>query len=145
MIGRLKMNFDKIVKIASLVTAALSMPTMAHADGLAGGTYRLVARVPVACWVRSQDVPAAGQAMPSGSVVEACNSPGGFLVSASYRTLGSDEHATLRYGERVIGLPASGQTVLRQSTMAQIRTVSYAIENASLDQPLVLAFSIQPL
>lgn len=110
----------------------------------AGSTYRVTARVPVACWVRPAGTILAGAGL-AGSVVEACNSPGGFTVSANYRTLGGAEKATLRYGDRLIDLSKSGQQELRRSSMATIRTVNYQFDDVQLDEPLVLALTIQPI
>jgi hypothetical protein len=80
-----------------------------------------------------------------GSVVEACNSPGGFQVTASYRPLEQGESAKLRYGDRSIALSSVGHAPISRSNMARIRTVNYRFEEAELTQPLVLVLSIQPL
>jgi hypothetical protein len=114
------------------------------ADGQAGGTYRLSATVPVACWVRPAGTVLAGAGL-SGAVVEACNSPGGFTVSATYRPLKSTEAASLTYGDRVISLAKSGEQELRRSNMATIRTVDYRFEEVDLEEPLVLSLVIQPI
>ena len=50
----------------------------------------------------------------SGEVVEACNSPGGFTVSAQYRPLSPTEKATMFYGDRILDLDKSGGQVLRR-------------------------------
>ena len=81
----------------------------------------------------------------AGSVVEACNSPGGFTVSASYRPLKSNETASLNYGGRLINLTPSGEQELRRSNMATIRTVDYRFEEVELDEPLILSLVIQPI
>ncbi len=113
-------------------------------EGQAGGTYRLRATVPVACWVRPVSTVLAGAGL-AGSVVEACNSPGGFTVSASYRPLKSNEMASLTYGDRLISLTPSGEQELRRSNMATIRTVDYRFEEVELDEPLILSLVIQPI
>lgn len=110
----------------------------------ASGTYRLRATVPVACWVRPSSTVLAS-AGRTGSVVEACNSPGGFTVSASYRPLKSNETASLNYGGRLINLTPSGEQELRRSNMATIRTVDYRFEEVELDEPLILSLVIQPI
>jgi len=77
--------------LRALTAAAIGIgPVAAAAPALAsataGGVYRLRATVPVACWVRPSS-PLLASSGRSGEVVEACNSPGGFTVSAQYRPL----------------------------------------------------------
>lgn len=125
--------------------AALSLGGVVQAgDVQAGSTYRLHATVPVACWVRPAGTVLAGSGL-GGSVVEACNSPGGFTVSASYRPLKATESASVTYGGRVISLAKSGEQELRRSNMATIRTVDYQFDQVELDEPLILSLMIQPI
>lgn len=131
--------------IALIVAAAVSgLASTASAQSSVGGTYRLHAVVPVACWVRPQGALLA-QTGGAGSVVEACNAPGGFTVSASYRPLTSHESARLVYGDNMLNLASGGQQILRRSNMATIRTVAYRFDDVQLDAPLVLALTIQPI
>lgn len=123
-----------------LAGAAAAQP----GQGQSGGTYRLTASVPVACWVRPSGTVLASAGI-SGSVVEACNSPGGFTVSANYRPLKANEMASLNYGGQLINLTPSGEQELRRSTMATIRTVDYRFEDVTLDEPLILSLVIQPI
>jgi hypothetical protein len=131
------------VAVAFAVAGVLASPASA-ADGQAGGNYRLSARVPVACWVRPTSALLARSAS-GGSVVEACNAPGGFTVSAQYRPLLSTERASLRYAGRFIDLARSGEQVLHRSSMATIRTVDYQFDDVELSEPLVLSLTIQPI
>lgn len=137
---------------AGLAPSALTMSASVtgnsgSATRSAGGTFRLVAHVPVACWIREETgMPVlfhegAGQ----GSVVEACNSPYGFQVTADYRPLAPGETAEIVYGDQLLDLPASGRAMLRQSNQPQVRRVEYRIQDANLQEPLVLALSIAPL
>lgn len=141
-------HIHKTRGIALVLGAALTLTcgaSIAHAaESQAGSTYRLTATVPVACWVRPAGTVLAGSGL-TGSVVEACNSPGGFTVSASYRPLKDDETASLNYGGRLISLAKSGQQQLRRSNMATIRTVDYQFDNVELSEPLVLSLMIQPI
>lgn len=118
----------------------------ASAAGTASGTYRLSLRVPVACWVQPENggmlQAASNQA---GRVQEACNNPGGFRIFAHYRQLSANESARLTYAGRTMDLPRLGEQMLRQSSMAQIRTVDYRFDEVSLNQPLVLALTIEPI
>lgn len=135
-------------RLLSLVGAATVLVAGSAAaqpgSSQASGTYRLRATVPVACWVRPSSTVLAGAGL-AGSVVEACNSPGGFTVSASYRPLKSNETASLNYGGRLISLTPSGEQELRRSSMATIRTVDYRFEEVELDEPLILSLVIQPI
>ena len=80
-----------------------------------------------------------------GSVVEACNSPGGFTVSAQYRPLTITERARIVYGERSLDLSRTGIQELRRSSMATIRSVDYRFDEVALEEPLILALTIQPI
>lgn len=132
-----------LLAIAAGLTAVLA-PQVASAGPTAGHSYRLRATVPVACWVRPAGsvIAETGQ---SGSVVEACNSPGGFTVSAQYRPLAASEKAKIVYGNRTLNLAKSGMQELRRSNMATIRTVDYRFDEVELQQPLILALTIQPI
>ncbi|WP_297800809.1 hypothetical protein, partial [uncultured Brevundimonas sp.] len=86
--------------LASL-TAAVAMiaaPGIVEAKDTAGTTFRIRARVPVACWVRP-DTTVIAQNGASGTVTEACNSPGGYVVQAHYRPLANGESAQIIYGD----------------------------------------------
>lgn len=116
----------------------------AIAGPTAGSTYQLRATVPVACWVKPASSLLVGQGR-SGEVIEACNSPGGFTVSAQYRPLSPTEKAQMFYGDRMFELDKSGGQILRRSSIATIRSVSYRFDEVDLDQPLILALTIQPI
>ncbi|WP_024353248.1 hypothetical protein [Brevundimonas naejangsanensis] len=124
--------------------AAVSAPQVAAAGPTAGGSYQLRATVPVACWVRP-DTTVMAEAGRAGSVIEACNSPGGFTVSAQYRPLSDTETVRIVYGERTLNLARAGSLELRRSTMATIRTVAYRFDDVQLDEPLILSLTIQPI
>jgi len=129
---------------ATLGLGLVAAAAPAFAGPTAGGTYRLRATVPVACWVKPTS-PVLAAAGRSGEVVEACNSPGGFTVSAQYRPLSPTEKATMFYGDRILDLDKSGGQVLRRSSIATIRSVSYRFDEVELEQPLILALTIQPI
>lgn len=132
--------------LAALALAAglCAAAAPAKAGTTAGGTYRLRATVPVACWVKPAS-PVLAETGRSGEVVEACNAPGGFTVSAQYRRLSPTEKATMVYGDRMLDLDKSGGQVLRRSSIATIRSVSYRFNEVDLEQPLILALTIQPI
>lgn len=127
------------------VTITMSNPGQAEpGQSQSGATFRVTARVPVACWVRP-DRTVLASAGAAGSVVEACNNPGGFTVSANYRPLMATEKARLIYGDRMLDLARTGDQILRRSNLATIRTVDYRFDEVELEQPLVLALTIQPI
>lgn len=129
---------------ATLGLGLFAAAAPAMAGSTAGGTYRLRASVPVACWVKPTS-PVMAESGRAGEVVEACNSPGGFTVSAQYRPLSPTEKAILFYGDRILDLDKSGGQVLRRSSIATIRSVSYRFNEVELEQPLILALTIQPI
>ena len=135
--------FQKGLLVGALALfGASALPAAAAAGPNAG--YRLVARVPVSCWVRPEGGPVNSET-GAGRVVEACNSPGGFAVHASYRTLEGDEDALFHYADRQIQLPHSGNVLLRRSGIAQIRSVDYRFEKSTLKSPVVMVLTIQPI
>lgn len=141
---RLKMKSLTILA-ASLGMGLLAVSVPASASEFqSSGTYRIRASVPVACWVRPASTVMAAEGM-LGSVVEACNSPGGFTVSATYRPLTETETARMTYGDQLLELSKTGQQMLRRSSMATIRSVNYRFDTVKLEQPLVLALTIQPI
>jgi hypothetical protein len=119
------------------------LATAAWAEPASQG-FRLTAQVPVTCFATAQGGTMLLGAGASGTVTEACNNPGGYRVLARYRPLTASESASIRYGDRVLQLPASGEVVLRTADMAQIRTVAYQVEAAQLDAPVALTFAITP-
>lgn len=134
----------KSAALLAAAIAAISLPTMAEAKNSAGHSFRITAKVPVSCWVRPDRTVAAVPGA-TGRVVEACNNPGGYTVTANYRRLTNGESAQMIYNDQPVTLGAAGHQLLRQSTMATIRTVHYRFENVSVDEPLVLNLTIQPI
>lgn len=137
----------KKIAIAALVAAGLAglAATPAAAGGTATGTFQLRATVPMACWVRPVEGAMLADEGQGGTVVEACNNPGGYTITANYRMLDTGERASMQYGERALALPASGEAVLRRSHMADINTVQYRFRDVQLQQPLVMALTISPM
>lgn len=140
-------RLNDVLKVAAPLAAmfaTMALSTQASAEGQAGATYRVTATVPVACWVRPSGAMLAEEGR-GGQVVEACNSPGGFTVSAQYRPLEASESARLVYAGQSFDLGRNGQQLLRRSSIAAIRTVSYRFDQLAVTQPLVLALTIQPI
>lgn len=134
----------RVTSAAAALAVALTFAQTAQAGPTGSHTFRVSATVPVACWVRPAS-PVMAETGRSGQVVEACNSPGGFTVSANYRPLLASERARLIYGDRALDLARTGDQVLRRSNLATIRTVDYRFDEVELEQPLVLALTIQPI
>lgn len=135
---------DTALLAAAAMVGSLAFASVAEAKNTASNTFRIRAHVPVACWVRPDRNVEATEGF-TGTVVEACNSPGGYVVNAHYRPLLAGESASMIYGERTMNLSASGGQELRRSNMATIRNVSYRFQNVSVDTPLTLSLTIQPL
>ena len=127
------------------VTITVSNPGQTSpGQSQAGGTYRVTATVPMACWVRAE-APVQAAEGATGAVIEACNNPGGFTVTAAYRPLDVNEQAELLYDDRTMNLGKGGSQLLRQSSMATIKRVAYRFGTVRLDQPLILSLTIQPI
>lgn len=136
---------------ASDVTAARITISSGAAGGQAspgrsqgGGTWQVRAFVPVACWVRAESAVLAVEGQ-TGSVVEACNNPGGFTVFATYRPLKASEQAQLVYDDQSVNLSSAGSQLLRRSSVATIKRVNYQFRSLVLEEPLVLSLTIQPI
>lgn len=130
-----------LVALAASASLANASPVAAQE---AGASYRLRAQVPVACWV-STNQPLLADEGQAGEVFEACNNPGGFVVSASYRPLAETEKVKFFYGDSVLDLSKQGEQTLRRSNMATIRKVQYRFEEVELNLPLTLDLVIQPI
>jgi hypothetical protein len=136
----------QIRRLCTMVSGAVVLLAASQAAGEApsGTVYRVRATVPVACWVRSNGTILAGNGL-RGSVIEACNSPGGFTVSAAYRPLTEAESTKMFYGGNKLDLSKSGTQVLARSAKATVRTVEYSFEDVTLNAPLALFLTIQPI
>jgi len=110
----------------------------------AGNTFHITARVPLACWVRP-DSDIVAQNGSAGGVLEACNNPGGFTVTANYRPLSSNERAEIFYNDRAFDLDQTGTQILRRSPIATIKRVNYRFGTVDVEYPLVLSLVIQPI
>lgn len=132
------------VSRANIVVTNPGGGVAATGQGQAGATYRVTARVPVACWVRPETAMLA-QDGESGTVIEACNNPGGFTVTAAYRPLKTTESARMIYDNQTLDLAKSGMHLLRHSSIATIKRVTYQFQSVELDEPLVLSLTIQPI
>lgn len=128
----------------SKVTVTTSVISGSAGRSEAGSNFRVRARVPVACWVRPEAMMVAGNGV-AGGVYEACNNPGGYIVTANYRPLSGSEKAKLYYDERAFDLGHAGSQVLRESSIATIKRVNYRFSEVELDSPLTLSLTIQPI
>jgi hypothetical protein len=137
-------NSLKLAKLAALLALAAFVPSTLLANPQAGGSHKIRARVPMACWVQI-DAAIVAQTGNTGSIVEACNTPSGFTLTASYRPLGPNERAEFTYGNQQFVLSPSGQQVLRSRADATVRTVPYQFGTVQVEGPLVLSIIIQPI
>jgi hypothetical protein len=130
--------------LASLLLAPVLLSILPVPAIAAEASFVVTLRVRAECFVQTNGaIMVANGGASSGSVVEACNVPGGYTVTANYRSLANDESAVLEYNGQVIQLPASGQAVLRTSDMATIKSIAYQLTSTHLDSPLAISLSIQ--
>lgn len=123
--------------------AALSS-TQATANPAATGSFQVSASVPMACWV-DHSTAASALGSSEGLVTEGCNSASGYVVSASYRPLAASERARLVYGNRTFDLSAIGHQEVRREHGPRIQEIAYRFDGVSLDGPLTLSLTIQPI
>lgn len=110
----------------------------------ASNTFRVRASVPMACWVRP-DRNLIAETGLSGEVVEACNNPGGFTVTANYRPLEASEKAEFFYDNQAVVLGSGGMQRLRYSPEATVKRVNYRFGEIAVNSPLTLSLVIQPI
>lgn len=132
---------SKTLKLVAATSLLLTYPTLAAAQ--ASSSFTVSAQVPYLCFVIPQsDLVITDGSNASGQVTEACNKGGGYTVMATYRELAEDETAVLEYNGQTVELPHGGQVALRVSNLATIKTVSYAVQSAHLDQPVSVSLSL---
>lgn len=131
--------------VIALFIAALSVSgaSAKSGSGTSSGTFRINATVAPSCSINYGSDLQIQQGI-SRSVVETCNIPGGFIVSANYRQLNQTEHVSLRYGGEVVILSPTGSQTLGYSTRASIRDVSMQFDDVKLDTPVALTLTIAP-
>ncbi|MDR6834399.1 MULTISPECIES: hypothetical protein [unclassified Sphingopyxis] len=125
-------------------TAVLLASTPALASQQATGTFQVTATVPMACWV-DHSVQADALANAPGLVTEGCNNASGYMVSAQYRPLAATESARLVYGTNMVDLSALGADEVHREYGPRIQQIAYRFDQVSLDAPLTLSLTIQPI
>jgi len=124
--------------------AALLASTPAFANQQATGTFQVTATVPMACWVdHSIQADALGNA--PGLVTEGCNNASGYMVSAQYRPLAATESARLVYGTNMVNLSSLGGQEVHREYGPRIQQIAYRFDQVSLNAPLTLSLTIQPI
>lgn len=130
------------MKISCL--AALLAPAPVLAGQQATGTFQVTATVPMACWVdHSIQADALGNA--PGLVTEGCNNASGYMVSAQYRPLAATESARLVYGTNMVTLSSLGGQEVHREYGPRIQQIAYRFDQVSLNAPLTLSLTIQPI
>ncbi|MNU02557.1 hypothetical protein D3C72_2463010 [compost metagenome] len=59
--------------------------------------------------------------------------------------MSATEKVRITYGDHPLELARNGMLELRRSNLATIRTVNYRFDDVELEQPLILALTIQPI
>ncbi|WP_144423594.1 hypothetical protein [Sphingopyxis sp. 113P3] len=125
-------------------SALFASTAAAAASEQATGTFQVTATVPMACWV-NHSVYADALANAPGFVTEGCNNATGYLVSAQYRPLAQSESARLLYGDSRVELSALGTQEVHREYGPRIQQIAYRFEQVSLEAPLTLSLTIQPI
>lgn len=133
----------RMMAILGFASAALVAPPAAASEQ-ATGSFRVSATVPMACWV-DHSVEANAQGTAPGMVTEGCNNATGYIVSAFYRPLVQSETARLVYGDRSIDLSAAGTQEVHREYGPNIQQIAYHFDQVSLQAPLTLSLTIQPI
>lgn len=128
--------------LGCVATALVAFPASASEQG--SGSFRITASVPMACWV-DHSIAADARGTSPGLVTEGCNNASGYMVSAFYRPLAQNETARLVYGDRLIDLSAAGTQEVHREHGPRIQQIAYHFDDVSLDAPLTLSLTIQPI
>jgi hypothetical protein len=144
MANRLYQRRDPLLPGLLLGVALLS--SAAVPAEAASASFVVSLSVPAACFIQAPGTIAVSDgATSSGDVTEACNVPGGYTVTASYRSLAADEGAVMLYDGQTISLPSDGQVIVRTSSVATVRQIAYQLTSTHLDSPLAVSLSITPV
>lgn len=131
-----------VMKLGCVAVLLASTPAVASQQ--ATGTFQVTATVPMACWV-DHSVQADALAHSPGLVTEGCNNASGYMVSAQYRPLAQGESARLVYGNNMVDLSALGGQEVHREYGPRIQQIAYRFDQVSLDAPLTLSLTIQPI
>ncbi len=130
------------MKLGCVAVLLASSPAFARQQ--ASGSFQVTATVPMACWV-NHSVHADALGNSPGLVTEGCNSASGYMVSAHYRPLVRSESARLLYGNNTVDLSALGTQEVHREYGPRIQQIAYHFDQVSLETPLTLSLTIQPI
>lgn len=131
-----------VMKLGCVAVLLASTPAVAGQQ--ATGTFQVTATVPMACWV-DHSIQADALGHSPGLVTEGCNNASGYMVSAQYRPLTQTESARLFYGDNMVNLSALGGQEVHREYGPRIQQIAYRFDQVSLDTPLTLSLTIQPI
>jgi hypothetical protein len=135
------MKFSYLSALA--VVASFGLSAAAHADETGKGSFAVTAVVPAYCEINSDAFFLDGaNGHQTGSVFEACNTPDGFQVAASYRELSPTEHIVFSYAGSSRVLNASGWTSIANRTGARLGTRFLGVDYSSLEAPVAINLSV---
>ena len=131
-----------VMKLACVAALLASAPALASPQST--GTFQVNVTVPMACWV-DHSVRADALANSQGLVTEGCNNASGYMVSALYRPLARSESARLVYGDTMVNLSSIGAQEVHREYGPRIQQIAYRFDQVSLESPLTLSLTIQPI
>jgi hypothetical protein len=135
-------TIHNVMKLGCAAALLASNPALASQQ--ATGTFQVTATVPMACWVdHSIQADAFGNA--PGLVTEGCNNASGYSVSAQYRPLAATESARLVYGTNMVNLSSLGGQEVHREYGPRIQKIAYHFDQVTLNAPLTLSLTIQPI
>lgn len=131
-----------VMKLGCVAALLASTPAVASQEAM--GTFQVTATVPMACWV-DHSIQADALGNSPGLVTEGCNNASGYMVSAQYRPLAQTESARLVYGNNTVNLSALGGQEVHREYGPRIQQIAYRFDQVSLEAPLTLSLTIQPI
>lgn len=129
--------------LASAAGIAAMASSPALADETARGSFQVRAVVPAYCEINADTLYLDGtDGRTVGNVFEACNTPDGFQVVASYRALEATERVVVNYAGSVRQLTSAGYTTVANRSGAKLGNRVVSVDYASLTAPVSISLAI---
>lgn len=131
------------IAFASAAGFAAMASSPAHADETARGSFQVSAVVPAYCEINADALYLDGaDGHQVGNVFEACNTPDGFQVVASYRALEVAERVVVNYAGSVRQLGQAGYTTIANRSGAKLGNRVVSVDYSSLAAPVSISLAI---
>jgi hypothetical protein len=130
--------------LVAAIGLGIAMPVQALAGE--GGSFRLKVSIDSVCEIDAKLKPVVpGASGTVGTVTEYCNTGDGYLLTAEHRPLAKNEMVELRLNRKAFALNPSGLTTIANRRGPVKRASAIDLDEANLNEPVVLTVSISYL